>query len=117
VLGRLIEDKATRRSSAAAARKQAPPPAARELARTAAAPAAPASAPQSRLGGASDMIEVLLPSGDEALGFEAPSDADSEEFIEYMQARQARKPPSRAEPTKAAAKPSSRGRGAAGRRR
>ncbi|EOD08397.1 hypothetical protein EMIHUDRAFT_453119 [Emiliania huxleyi CCMP1516] len=70
----------------------------------------------SRLGGASDMIEVLLPSGDEALGFEAPSDADSEEFIEYMQARQARKPPSRAAPTKAAAKPSSRGRGAAGRR-
>ena len=83
----------------------------------AAAPAAPAPASQSRLGGASDMIEVLLPSGDEALGFEAPSDADSEEFIEYMQARQARKPPSRAAPSKAATKPSSRGRGAAGRRR
>ena len=53
----------------------------------------------------------------QGLPAEAPSDADSEEFIEYMQARQARKPPSRAAPTKAAAKPSSRGRGAAGRRR
>ncbi|EOD09680.1 hypothetical protein EMIHUDRAFT_459910 [Emiliania huxleyi CCMP1516] len=37
----------------------------------------------SRLGGPSDMIEVLLPSGDEALGFEAPSDPDSEEFIDF----------------------------------
>lgn len=38
---------------------------------------------------ASDMIEVLLPGNDEGLGFDAPSDADSEDFIEFMQSSSA----------------------------
>jgi hypothetical protein len=105
VVGRLIQDKAARAvaaSSAASAAKPsrsgAPPPRLAPPSATAPAPKRPAScapAGASAKESASDTIEVLLPSHDERLAFDAPSDADSEEFVEFMQASSAvRKRPS-----------------------
>lgn len=96
VVGRLIQDKAARAvaaSSAASASKPsrsgAPPPRLAPPSATAPLPRAKGSTSRAPAGGAAeesspDMIEVLLPGHDEGLAFDAPSDADSEEFVEFM---------------------------------
>jgi hypothetical protein len=97
VVGRLIQDKAARAVAASSAASASKPsrsgaPLPRLAPPSTTAPASRAKRPASRApaGGAaeqsaSDMIEVLLPGHDEGLAFDAPSDADSEEFVEFMQ--------------------------------
>jgi len=88
VVGKLVVDTTLRAKAGSAAasksaRASAPPP---RLAAPLPAASAPRTKRPARAGTGAvleDMIEVLLPDNDE-LGFDAPSDADSEDFIEYM---------------------------------